>query len=292
MIKLPPHFSRIDTVLHCEGVNLAFIAKKYGTPTYVYSATAITEAYQVYATALQGRKTRIHYALKANSNLSVLQLLYRLGAGFDIVSIGELEAVLAIGAKGADVVFSGVGKSISEMQRALSADVSCFNIESIPELDRLNTVASGMRKMATISIRVNPDVDPKTHPYISTGLKENKFGVAKEAALDLYRYASRLSHINIAGIDCHIGSQITTVAPYLDALDRLLDVVESIEASGIAIRHLDLGGGIGIDYALDGAVNVPCVGEFISALLVKLDSRSHGHRTLMFEPGRSIIGNA
>jgi diaminopimelate decarboxylase len=292
MIKLPTHFSRIDTVLYCEGVNLASIAKQYGTPTYIYSATAITEAYQVYATALQGRKARIHYALKANSNLSVLQLLHRLGAGFDIVSAGELEAVLAIGAKGTDVVFSGVGKSIFEMQTALNADVSCFNIESIPELDRLNTVASGMNKIATISIRVNPDVDPKTHPYISTGLKENKFGVAKEAALDLYRYASSLSHINIAGIDCHIGSQITTVAPYLDALDRLLDVVESIEATGITIRHLDLGGGIGIDYALDGTVNIPCVGEFIRALLLKLDKRSHGHRTLMFEPGRSLVGNA
>ncbi len=292
MIKFPPHFSRIDTALHCEGVNLALIAKQHGTPTYVYSAAAITEAYQVYATALQGRKARIHYALKANSNLSVLQLLHRLGAGFDIVSAGELEAVLAIGAKGADVVFSGVGKSISEMQRALNADVSCFNIESIPELDRLNTVASSMNKIASISIRVNPDVDPKTHPYISTGLKENKFGVAKEAALDLYRYASSLPYINIAGIDCHIGSQITTIAPYLDALDRLLDVVESIEANSIAIRHLDLGGGIGIDYALDGAVNVPCVGEFISALLLKLDRRSHGHRTLIFEPGRSLVGNA
>lgn len=292
MIQLPPYFSRIDTVLYCEDVNLSSIAKQYGTPTYVYSRAAITQAYQAYSNALKGRYAKIHYALKANSNLSILKILHQLGAGFDIVSAGELQAALSIGASGSDIVFSGVGKSINEMKMALSAKVACFNIESIPELDRLNTVAKEIGTIANISIRVNPDIDPQTHPYISTGLKENKFGVAKEQALALYQHAANLSHIHIVGIDCHIGSQITHIEPYLNALDRLLDLVESIESVGIPIGHLDLGGGIGIDYTLNGQDTVPFIHEFIEALLNKLDSRSHGHRPLLFEPGRSIVGNA
>jgi diaminopimelate decarboxylase len=289
---LPAHFSRVDGVLHCEGVDLSSVAAQHSTPTYVYSSAAITDAYQAYATALQGRRAKVYYALKANSNLSVVKLLQSLGAGFDIVSAGELACALAVGAKGADIVFSGVGKSVTEMQTALNADVGCFNLESIPELDRLNAVALEMGKVANISVRVNPDVDPKTHPYISTGLKENKFGVAKEDALALYTYAASLPGVAVIGIDCHIGSQITTIAPYLDALDRVLDLVEAIEAAGVPIHHLDLGGGIGIDYALDGQLNVPPVSDFMIALLAKLDARGHGHRALAFEPGRSLVGNA
>ena len=289
MHNLPPHFSRQNQVLHLEGVNLQAIAAEFGTPTYVYSAAAITDAYLAYATALQGRKARIHYALKANSNLSVLKLLRDLGAGFDLVSGGELACALAVGASGADIVFSGVGKSVAEMRAAFAAQVGCFNIESIPELDRLNQVALSLGKVANISVRVNPDVDPKTHPYISTGLKENKFGVAKEAAVALYQRAARMAGIAVVGIDCHIGSQITTISPYLDALDRVLDLVEAIEAAGVPIHHLDLGGGIGIAYEGEA---VPPLGEFITAMLAKIDARGHGHRTLMFEPGRSIVGNA
>ncbi len=288
---LPTHFSRLNGVLFLEGVNLQTIAAEHGTPTYVYSAAAISDAYQAYHTALAGRTAKVHYALKANSNLSVLKLLHNLGAGFDIVSGGELACALAVGAKGADIVFSGVGKTVADMQAALAVDVRCFNIESIPELDRLSAVASSMGKTARISVRVNPDVDPKTHPYISTGLKENKFGVAKEAAVALYQRASKLPSIEVAGIDCHIGSQITTIEPYVDALDRVLDLVEAIEAAGVAIHHLDLGGGIGINYEGAGH-DVPPLGAFIAAMLAKLDARGHGHRPLAFEPGRSIVGNA
>jgi diaminopimelate decarboxylase len=289
MQSLPPHFSRRNNVLHLEGVSLQAIAAQHGTPTYVYSAAAITQAYQAYTSALKGRTARIHYAIKANSNLSVLKLLQDLGAGFDILSAGELACALAVGAKGADIIMSGVGKSVADMRAALAVDVSCFNLESIPELDRLNAVALAIGKVARISVRVNPDVDPKTHPYISTGLKENKFGVAKEAAVALYQHAAALKGIAVVGIDCHIGSQITTISPYIDALDRVLDLVEAIEAAGVPIHHLDLGGGIGIDYEGE---SVPALGEFIAAMLAKIDARGHGHRSLAFEPGRSIVGNA
>jgi diaminopimelate decarboxylase len=288
---LPAHFSRRDQVLHIEAVSLQSIAQRFGTPTYVYSATAITQAYQAYTQALQGRQSRIHYAIKANSNLSVLKLLHSLGAGFDILSAGELACALAVGATGKDIIMSGVGKSVADMRAALDANVSCFNVESIPEIDRLSEVAAGMGKVARISVRVNPDVDPKTHPYISTGLKENKFGVAKEAAVALYQRAATLLGIQVVGIDCHIGSQITTIEPYIDALDRVLDLVEAIEAAGVPIHHLDLGGGIGINY--EGAGHeLPALGDFIAAMLAKIDARGHGHRALAFEPGRSIVGNA
>jgi diaminopimelate decarboxylase len=288
---LPAHFSRQNGVLHLEAVNLHAIAQQHGTPTYVYSSAAIRDAYQAYSTALAGRKARIHYALKANSNLSVLKLLRSLGAGFDIVSGGELACALAVGASGADIVFSGVGKTVADIRDALTADVACFNVESIPEIDRLSAVASSMGKTAHISVRVNPDVDPKTHPYISTGLKENKFGVAKEAAVALYTRAATLPGIAVAGIDVHIGSQITTIAPYIDAIDRMLDLVEAIEAAGVPIHHLDLGGGIGINYEGAGH-DVPPLGAFIAAMLAKIDARGHGHRALAFEPGRSMVGNA
>ncbi len=291
LVTLPPHFSRQNGVLHLEGVSLQAITARHGTPTYVYSAAAITDAYQAYSRALQGRQAKVHYALKANTNLSVLKLLLGLGAGFDIVSGGELACALAVGATGADIVFSGVAKSVADIQAALAVNVSCFNIESIPELDRLSAIAASMGKVARISVRVNPDVDAKTHPYISTGLKENKFGVAKEAAVALYQRAATLPGIAVAGIDCHIGSQITTIEPYIDALDRVLDLVEAIEAAGVPIHHLDLGGGIGINYEGEGH-DVPPLGAFISAMLAKIDARGHGHRALAFEPGRSIVGNA
>ena len=287
--SLPPHLSRQNGALYLEGVGLSALAAQHGTPTYVYSTAAITQAYQAYTHALKGRSARVHYALKANSNLSVLKLLHSLGAGFDIVSAGELACALAVGASGKDIVFSGVGKSVADMKTALAADVGCFNIESIPELDRLSAVAANLGKTAHISVRINPDVDAKTHPYISTGLKENKFGVAKEAAVALYQHAAKLPGIAVAGIDFHIGSQITTIAPYLDAIDRLLDLVEAIETAGVPIHHLDLGGGIGIDY--EGSP-LPPLGEFMAAMLAKLDARGHGHRALAFEPGRSIVGNA
>jgi diaminopimelate decarboxylase len=289
MPTLPPQLSRQNGVLHLEGMSLQALATEHSTPTYVYSAAAITQAYQAYTHALQGRKARIHYAIKANSNLSVLKHLFSLGAGFDILSAGELACALAVGARGEDIIMSGVGKSVADMREALAVDVSCFNVESIPELDRLSAVAVSMGKVAKISVRVNPDVDPKTHPYISTGLKENKFGVAKEAAVALYQRAATLPGIHVAGIDCHIGSQITTIEPYIDALDRVLDLVEAIEATGVPIYHLDLGGGIGIDYEGDG---VPPLGDFIAAMLAKIDARGHSHRALAFEPGRSIVGNS
>ena len=288
-MNFPPYFQRREQTLFLEGVSLQTLAQQYGTPTYVYSAAAITDAYTAYASALTGRNAKIHYALKANTNLSILQLLKRLGAGFDVVSGGELACALAVGAAGGDIVFSGVGKSVAEMQAALAADVGCFNIESIPELDRLSATAVAMGKVARVSVRVNPDVDAKTHPYISTGLKENKFGVAKESAVALYQRAASLPGIEVRGIDCHIGSQITTIAPYVDALDRVLDLVEAIEAAGVPIHHLDLGGGIGIAYEGE---TMPSIGAFIAAMLAKIDARGHAHRALAFEPGRSIVGNA
>ncbi len=289
--RLPAYVSRRQGRLFLEDVDLQSIAQQHGTPTYVYSTAAMTQAFGAYQQALQGRQATIHYALKANSNLSVLKLLHSMGAGFDIVSGGELACALAVGAIGKNIVFSGVGKSIAELRSALAADVGCYNIESIPELDRISEVATSMGKTACISVRVNPDVDPKTHPYISTGLKENKFGVAKEAAVELYQRAARLPGIAVMGIDCHIGSQITTITPYVDALDRVLDLVEAIEAAGVPIHHLDLGGGIGIDYqGADDAV--PPIGEFIAAMLAKIDARGHGHRALALEPGRSLVGNA
>jgi diaminopimelate decarboxylase len=242
-----------------------------------------------YQRALRGRDHLVCYAMKANSNLAVLQTFVEAGCGFDIVSGGELERVLAAGGKAEKVVFSGVGKTPVEMQRALEVGVSCFNVESEAELEVLSQVASGAGKTARISLRVNPDVDAGTHPYISTGLKDNKFGVAHERALHAYQRAASLPGLEIVGIDCHIGSQITEIAPYLDALDRVLDLVETIEAEGMKIHHLDLGGGLGIIYTNE---TPPAADELIARLLDRIDARGHAHRKLMFEPGRSLVGNA
>ena len=282
-------FSRRDGALFAEDVSLAQIAAQFGTPTYVYSRAALTIAYQAYATACAGRNAHVQYAMKANSNLAVLQVFARLGAGFDIVSGGELQRVLAAGGDPAKVVFSGVGKSAAEMELALMHDVHGFNVESIPELDRLNAVAGRLGKKARVSLRINPDVDAKTHPYISTGLKGNKFGVAFEDVLATYRTAAALPNLIVTGIDCHIGSQITEVSPYLEALDKVLDVVEALEREGISLAHIDVGGGLGITYTDE---TPPDITSFATALLDRVAGRGHAHREVLFEPGRSLVGNA
>lgn len=282
-------FHYVDGVLHAEGVSAVSLAEQFGTPLYVYSRAALTSAYEAYARACVGRRAAIHVAVKANSNLAVLNVFARLGAGFDIVSGGELARVLAAGGDAANVVFSGVGKSVGEIREALAAGVKCFNVESIPELDRLDAVAGELGMKAPVSLRVNPDVDPKTHPYISTGLKANKFGVAFDDAVATYRRAAAMPNLEVIGIDCHIGSQITEIAPYLDALDKLLELVEAIEADGIAIRHIDVGGGLGIRYDDE---TPPDTTVFVRTLLDRIDARGHGHREVFFEPGRSVTGNA
>ncbi|SIN79398.1 diaminopimelate decarboxylase [Paraburkholderia phenazinium] len=282
-------FAYVDGVLHTEGVSAVSLAEQFGTPLYVYSRAALTDAWQAYAGACAGRRATVHVAVKANSNLAVLNVFARLGASFDIVSGGELARVLAAGGKAENVVFSGVGKSADEMREALKAGVKCFNVESIPELDRLNAVAASVGKTAPVSLRVNPDVDAKTHPYISTGLKSNKFGVAFDEARATYRAAAAMTHLEVVGIDCHIGSQITEIAPYLDAVDKLLELVGQIEADGLSIRHIDVGGGLGITYDDE---TPPDIGEFVRTVLDHIEARGHGHREVYFEPGRSLVGNA
>ncbi|HEY3597336.1 MAG TPA: diaminopimelate decarboxylase [Paraburkholderia sp.] len=282
-------FVHVDGVLHVERVSAVSLAEQFGTPLYVYSRAALTEAWQAYAGACAGRRATVHVAVKANSNLAVLNLFARLGAGFDIVSGGELARVLAAGGKAENTVFSGIGKHVGEMREALAAGVKCFNVESIPELGRLNAVAGEMGKKAPVSLRVNPDVDAKTHPYISTGLKSNKFGVAFDDARATYRAAAAMSNLDVIGIDCHIGSQITEVAPYLDAVDKLLELVEQIEADGVKIRHIDVGGGLGITYDDE---TPPDIGDFVRTVLDRIDARGQGHREVYFEPGRSLVGNA
>jgi diaminopimelate decarboxylase len=279
-------FDYRDGVLHAEHVPLPAIAAEFGTPTYVYSRAAIEERFRAISAPLAGRDHLVCYAMKANSNLAVLAVLARLGAGFDIVSGGELARVLAAGGDPAKVVFSGVGKTEAEMRAALAAGVLCFNVESAAELDRLDRVARATGRRARVSIRVNPDVDPKTHPYISTGLKENKFGVAYADAPGLYRDAAARAGIEVVGVDCHIGSQITEVAPYLEALDKVLALADRLAAEGIRLHHLDLGGGFGIRYRDE---TPPGLGTFVQALLARLGDRP---LRLMFEPGRSIVGNA
>jgi diaminopimelate decarboxylase len=249
----------------------------------------LTAAYNAYAAACKGRNAHVQYAVKANSNLAVLQVFAQLGAGFDIVSGGELLRVIAAGGDPRKVVFSGVAKNVADMELALSHDVRGFNVESIPELDRLNAVAGRLGKRARVSLRINPDVDAKTHPYISTGLKANKFGVAFEDVLPTYRAAAALPNIEVTGIDCHIGSQITEVAPYLEALDKVLDVVEALEAEGIKLEHIDVGGGLGITYNDE---TPPDITKFATTLIDRVAARGHGHREVLFEPGRSLVGNA
>lgn len=275
--------------LHCEGVALSELEARFGTPLYVYSRAAITAAYRSYADALDGRTSLVCYAMKANSNLAVLDVLARLGAGFDIVSAGELERVLAAGASASKVVFSGVGKSEREIEQALLAEILCFNVESVAELARIDAVAQRLGKRARVSVRVNPDVDARTHPYISTGLKENKFGVSYEQTVDVYREAAGRPGLQVVGIDCHIGSQITEIAPYLDAAERILDLVEALDREGIALEHIDFGGGLGIQYQSE---QPPPSSELVTKLLGRLDARGLGRRRVMFEPGRSIVGNA
>jgi diaminopimelate decarboxylase len=284
-----PFLARQGRELCLEGHALADLAARFGTPLYVYSRSAMLQAFQAYERALHGRRHLVCYAMKANSSLAVLQTFAQAGAGFDIVSGGELARVLAAGGDASRVVFSGVGKTRAEMRQALQAGVRCFNVESLAELDTLNAeaLASGCR--APVSLRVNPDVDAGTHPYISTGLKGNKFGIAHAQALGAYRHAASLPGLHVVGIDCHIGSQITQLAPYLDALDRLLDLVEAVEAAGIPIHHVDVGGGLGITYTDE---TPPDAGTLVRALLQRLDARGHGHREVLFEPGRSLVGNA
>ena len=284
-----PHLSYQGADLFLEGVKLADLAREHGTPLYVYSKAAMLGALAPYQKALQGRQHLICYAVKANSNISVLKTFAQAGCGFDIVSAGELARVQAAGGDMRKVVFSGVGKTRGEMKLALQAGVKCFNVESTAELEVLSQVASGLGLTARISLRVNPDVDAGTHPYISTGLKGNKFGIAHELAVATYQRAQSLPGIEVVGIDCHIGSQITDTAPYLDALDRVLDLVEAIEAHGIRIHHLDLGGGLGITYTDE---TPPSAEALIGLLLAKIDARGHGHREVMFEPGRSLVGNS
>ena len=275
--------------LHVEGVCLADLAREHGTPLFVYCKAAMLSALAAYQRGFAGRKAQICYAMKANSSLAVLQVFAEAGCGFDIVSGGELARVLAAGGDPAKVIFSGVGKTRAEMQQALQVGIGCFNVESEAELDVLSAVAAGMGLQAPVSLRVNPNVDAKTHPYISTGLKGNKFGIAHEDALRAYRHAASLPGLKVVGIDCHIGSQITDTTPYLDAMDRVLDLVDEIEKAGIAIHHIDFGGGLGIDYNGD---TPPAADALWAALLAKLDARGHGQRQLMIEPGRSLVGNA
>ncbi|GHB03857.1 diaminopimelate decarboxylase [Modicisalibacter luteus] len=284
------HFEYRDGVLYGEDVPLAQVAERFGTPCYVYSRATLERHYRAYTEALGSHPHLICYAVKANSNLAVLNLLARLGAGFDIVSQGELERVLAAGGDPAKVVFSGVAKQADEMTRALEVGIKCFNVESLPELERLNAVAASLDKVAPVSLRVNPDVDARTHPYISTGLKANKFGIAIDQAVEVYERAAALPNVDPVGIDCHIGSQLTELSPFLDALDRLLVLLDRLKERGIHIEHLDLGGGLGVPYQGE---TPPAPFDYARALLERL-SAWDGKRnlTLLFEPGRSIAANA
>ncbi len=272
--------------LHAEDVPLSRIAAEFGTPCYVYSRAALTRAWREFDAAFAGRDHLLCYAVKANPNLGVLDVFARLGSGFDIVSGGELARVIAAGGDPRKVVFSGVGKTAAEMRQALQAGILCFNVESAAELELLNRVAGELGVVAPVSLRVNPDVDARTHPYIATGLKENKFGVAYDEALATYRRAGTLPHLRIEGVDCHIGSQLTEVAPFIAALERVLALVDALERDGIAIRHLDLGGGLGIRYRDE---TPPPVADYAQALIAALGNRP---QKLVFEPGRLLTGNA
>ena len=290
------HFQVQDGVLHAEGVSLSAIADQFGTPTYVYSKAALLENFSAYHDACQGRDALVCYAMKANSNLAVLDLLARQGAGFDIVSGGELLRVIAAGGDPGKTIFSGVGKTVEEMQLALEKGILCFNVESIPELHRLNEVAGKLGMRAPVSLRVNPNVDAKTHPYIATGLKANKFGVAFDDALDTYRSAAALPHLDLVGIDCHIGSQLLDDAPLLEALDKLIELIDTLHGEGIHIHHLDMGGGIGVDYGVAGDKPAVPVGDYLSRVFARVDAwRAEKHDgkpiKVIFEPGRSIVAD-
>jgi diaminopimelate decarboxylase len=279
-------FSYRDGQLFAEGVALPALAQRFGTPTYVYSRAHIEAQYRAYADALEGMPHLVCFAVKANSNLGVLNVLARLGAGFDIVSRGELERVLAAGGEPGRIVFFGVGKTRDDMRRALEVGVHCFNVESTDELERLQQVAAELGMKAPVSLRVNPDVDAGTHPYISTGLKENKFGIDIDNAEAVYARAAELPNLEVVGVDCHIGSQLTSLPPFLDALDRLLALIDRLATRGIQIRHLDLGGGLGVRYRDE---QPPLAGDYIQAVRQRIEGRG---LALVFEPGRSIVANA
>ncbi len=280
------HFSFRDERLHAEEVSLEAVASAYGTPCYVYSRATIERHWRAFADVFAGQDHLICYAVKANSNLAVLNVLARLGSGFDIVSVGELERVIHAGGDPARVVFSGVAKGEAEIRRALEAGIHCFNVESPSELHRIEQMAAELGVRAPVSLRVNPDVDARTHPYIATGLRENKFGIDFRAAMAVYREAAELPHLEVVGLDCHIGSQLTEMAPFVDALERLLGLVAQLRAAGIALRHLDVGGGLGIRYR-DEAPPLPA--DYARALLERLAGQG---LKLIMEPGRAIVGNA
>jgi diaminopimelate decarboxylase len=289
--RLPghPHIAYVGDELFVEQTPLSALAQQYGTPLFVYSRASMLAALAAYQQGFAGRQVQICYAMKANSTLAVIQLFARAGCGFDVVSLGEMRRVLAAGGPARRIIFSGVGKTRAEMHAALEAGVGCFNVESEAELEVLNEVALRLGRQAPVSIRVNPNVDPQTHPYISTGLKDNKFGIAHERVVQTYQRAAALPGLRIEGIDCHIGSQITQETPYLDALDRMLDLVEAVERAGVPIHHIDMGGGLGIDY---NGETPPQADALWHKLLDKLDARGFGQRALMIEPGRSLVGNA
>ena len=284
-----PHIHYRDQSLWMEETCLQDLVQQHGTPLFVYSQAAMHEALQAYRHGFAGRKLHVCYAMKANSSLAVLQFFARQGCGFDIVSGGELERVIAAGGDPGKVIFSGVGKTRAEMRQALDAGILCFNVESEAELEVLNEVASSSGHVAPVSIRVNPNVDPQTHPYISTGLKGNKFGIAHERTLAVYQRAAALPAIAVRGIDCHIGSQITQSTPYMDAIEKMLDLVEAIEMAGIPIHHIDFGGGLGINY---NGETPPSADSLWTQLLERIDARGFGDRQFMLEPGRSLVGNA
>ncbi|MEX0963232.1 MAG: diaminopimelate decarboxylase [Pseudohongiellaceae bacterium] len=280
------YFNYKGDVLYAEDLAVSEIADQHGTPCYIYSRATLERHYRAYEKALSGLPNMICYAVKANSNLAVLNVLARLGAGFDIVSGGELSRVMKAGGDPAKVIFSGLGKTVAEIQQALHAGIHCFNVESEPELVRISEVAAALGMTAAISVRVNPDVDAGTHPYISTGLKENKFGISVDRALAVYRSAAKLDGIKVTGIDCHIGSQLTSVEPFLDAIDRLLAMVDRLNEEGISLSHFDMGGGLGVSY---GSESPPLPSELIAAVKNRFLDRG---LTLMVEPGRSIAANA
>jgi len=280
------YFNYQQSLLFAEDVSIAELAERYGTPCYIYSRATLERHWHAFNDAFGDYPHKICYAVKANSNIAVLNLLSRLGSGFDIVSIGELERVLAAGGDPGKVVFSGVGKQAHEIQRALEVGIHCFNVESIPELARINAVAKTLGVLAPVSLRINPDVDPETHPYISTGLKENKFGIGFDQALEAYQQADAFDGLKVVGIDCHIGSQLTQLQPFLDALDRVLSLYEQLSKEGIQIKHLDIGGGLGVRYDDE---TPPEPAQYAMAVLEKI--RPTGLELIM-EPGRAIAANA
>ena len=281
------HFSYKNQSLHAEDIDVKALAAQYGTPLYVYSRATLERHWHAFNDALGDHPHLICYAVKANSNIGVLSVLAKLGSGFDIVSGGELARVIEAGGDMSKVVFSGVGKTPEEIEFALQQGIHCFNVESEPELERINAVAGKLGKKAPISLRINPDVDAKTHPYISTGLKANKFGIARERAVEVYSLAASLEHLNVVGMDCHIGSQLTETGPFVDALDRLLELVDELSAKGIEISHLDVGGGLGVTYKDE---TPPHPKEYARAIAAKMAGREH--LTLIMEPGRAIAANA